>query len=392
MRRLGVVTAAVAAILGVGQVAAVADDTVTVHGTEFPDLRSAQLTLVGCESLYDRSTEFLQPYVSRGPGRPALGTRSLKYDLAGGNAIGTLSYVESMADTSVAGLQVYSRPGAQGVAYAGFQSPDAEGHDLWVGRAPLTAVGSWQRVDATSLSYTWTELDMRTGRPTGATAPAAPVADFAAAHGGDGAGFYMVGFGCDGAPFYLDGWRIGAPGTTTTYDLEGLTTRLTMGGSTHSVEPGEEVTLRGSVRDGAGKRLVRGTMVLEAKPAGGAGFLPVRVVDAASSDPAVTVTPTESTVYRWRFADRPLATGSVSEEFRVDVRQPEPDPAPSPDPGPTPPAPGPSSPEPTTPEPSTPGPPPTATPDEPTPTPPPPAVPPGPETTPGTTLEPTPAP
>ena len=63
-------------------------------------------------------------------------------------------------------------------------------------------------------------------------------------------------------------------------------------------------------------------MILEAKPVGAASFLPVRVVDAAATDPSVTVAPTESTIYRWRFADRPLATGSVSSEFRVDVRQP----------------------------------------------------------------------
>ncbi len=321
-RQIGVVLATAVAMVGVGQLPALADDTVTVHGTDFPDQRAAQLTLVGCESLYQRSTEILQPYISRGPGRPALGSRSLKYDLAGGNAIGTLSYVDSMAGTTAAGLQIYARPGAQGVAYAGFQSSDADGYQLWVGRSSLSAAGSWQQIDATALSYTWAEFDMQTGAPTGETAETATVAGFAAVHGGDGAGFYMVGFGCDGAPFYMDGWRVGAPGTTTTYDLEALTSHLTMNGSTHSVDPGDEVTIRGSVRDGTGRRLVRGTMILEAKPVGAASFLPVRVVDAASTDPSVTVAPEESTIYRWRFADRPLATGSVSKEFRVDVTQP----------------------------------------------------------------------
>jgi hypothetical protein len=227
-----------------------------------------------------------------------------------------------MAGTTAAGLQIYARPGAQGVAYAGYQSPDADGYTLWVGQSSLSAVGSWQQIDATALSYTWAEFDMQSGAPTGETAETATVAGFAAGHGGDGAGFYMVGFGCDGAPFYMDGWRVGAPGTTTTYDLEALTSHLTMNGSTHSVDPGDEVTIRGSVRDGTGRRLVRGTMILEAKPVGAASFLPVRVVDAASTDPSVTVAPEESTIYRWRFADRPLATGSVSSEFRVDVRQP----------------------------------------------------------------------
>ena len=77
-RQLGVVLATSVAMVGLGQLPALADDTVTVHGTAFPDQRAAQLTLVGCESLYQRSPEFLQPYISRGPGRPALGTRSLK--------------------------------------------------------------------------------------------------------------------------------------------------------------------------------------------------------------------------------------------------------------------------------------------------------------------------
>ncbi len=220
MRRLGVVLATAFAVTGLGQLPALADDTVTVHGIYFPDQRAAQLTLVGCESLYARSTEFLQPYISR---NTRLGTRSLKYDLAGGNAIGTLSYVDSMADTTVAGLQYDSDPGAQGVAYAGFQRKDADGYELWIGRASLVSAGGWQPVDATSLTYTWAEFDMQTSQPTGETATApATVADFAEANGGDGAGFYMVGFGCDGSPFRMDGWRVGEPGSTTTYDLEGL--------------------------------------------------------------------------------------------------------------------------------------------------------------------------
>jgi hypothetical protein len=364
------VVATAFAVVGGSQLPALADDTVTVHGTAFPDLREAQLTLVGCESLYERSTEFLQPYISR---HTRLGTRSLKYDLAGGNAIGTLSYVDSMTETSVAGLQVYSRPGAQGVAYAGYQSPDAEGYDLWVGRASLMSNGGWQSMGATTLTYTWEQFDMRTGRPTGESADApATVPDFAEGHGGDGAGFYMVGFGCDGAPFYMDGWQVGAPGTTTTYDLEALTTHLTMNGTAHAIDAGDEVTINGSVRDGSDRRLRAGTMILEAKPVGGGSFLPVQVVDAAATDPSITVAPTESTVYRWRFVDRPLATASVSEQFRVDVAEAEGEGEPEkntpPERNRTPDAPQSTEPaeEPTE-EPSTPTPPPVTTTPEPTP-------------------------
>lgn len=359
MHRIGLVIATAVAIGGLGHASAVADDTVTVRGTAFPDPRAAQVTLVGCESLYDRTTEFLQPYISR---HTRLGTRSLKYDLAGGNALGTLSYVDSMRDTTVAGLDYFSRPGATGVAYAGFQRPDAEGHELWIGRAELTSAGGWQPVDATALTYSWAEFDMQTGQATGRTATApATVAAFAAANGGDGAGFYMVGFGCDGHPFFLDGWRIGAPGATTTYDIEALTTELTIGASSRAVDAGQPVTIDGTLRDGTGARLVRGTMILEAKAAGDRAFRTVEVVDAAAADPRVTVHPTEPTVYRWRFADRPLATASVSAEVRVDVRR-----APTPQP----PTPQPSTPtgQPEQPQQSTPPPAPSPTPpaDEPT--------------------------
>lgn len=312
------------AIAGLCGAPATADSGVTVRGDDFPASRTAQLSMVGCDSLYTRSNEPLQPYVSRGVGAPAasaMGQRSLKYDLAGGNAVGALYYVDSMLATSTASLAAAAPAGATGVAYAGYQDPRAGGSTrLWIGRAPLSGTGAWQTVDATRLSYTWTQYDMRTMRSTGAKAsgPASPAA-FAAANGGDGAGFYTIGFGCDGQPFHLDAWRVGKPGAVTTYDLEGLTTSTSIAGSGRQVAAGKPVTVTGALSDGAGAVVPRGTLILEARPAQGGAFSPVQVADAADGTAETTVSPVESTVYRWRFADRPLATGSTSAEFRIDV-------------------------------------------------------------------------
>jgi hypothetical protein len=302
---------------------AVADSQVTVRGVGFPPGKQAQLSMVGCASLYDRSDEPLAPFIGRGPGRAPLGTRSLGYDLAGGNAVGSLHYVLSMVDTTVVELAVHAENGAEGVAYAGYQEPqDAGTADVWIGRAAVSApAGAWARVQATDLTYTWTKYDMVTHEvvETSESAAEATVPELAATHGGDGAGFYTIGFGCDGARFSMDAWRIGSSGDVTSYDLEGLTTATAIAGSTTRVEAGREVTLTGRVRLGMGDRLQRGTLMLEARPVVGGEFEVIEVLDAAATDPSVVVRPSTSTVYRWRFADRPLAEGSVSSPFVVTV-------------------------------------------------------------------------
>lgn len=322
--------------------------TIVVRGAAFPDERAAQLSFVGCSDLYDRSSEAIQPYLALGPGTAPLGERSVGYDLGGGNAIGSLNYVNSMAATTVAGLSVYAGDGAAGagaagVAYAGYQMPSDSGTSLvWLGRAALQASpGVWQQVDATTLTYAWTQYDMATGRPTpsqsatqdgtldatvdGTVGGAVDqgITDFMAGHGGDGPGFFTVGFGCDGNAFSMDAWRIGGPSGVTTYDLEGLTTVTTITGSpgsTDSIVAGDSAVIGGAVRDGAGNKLFRATMILEAKAFGSDDFTTVEVAEAAGAiDPSVTVAPTARTVYRWRFAARPLAEGSESAPFTIEV-------------------------------------------------------------------------
>ena len=143
----------------------------TVQGTAFPDPARANLSFVGCADLYQRTDEALAPTIGVGPGAAPSGTRSLGWDLAGGNAVGAMFPVDSMVRTT-ASLAVNSAGRATGVAYAGYQEPaDARTSLLWIGRSELvTPGGAWQTVDATTRVYTWAKYDM-TSRPAGRPRP-----------------------------------------------------------------------------------------------------------------------------------------------------------------------------------------------------------------------------
>ena len=323
MRRALIIVAGVVTAALLGAPAAYADSTVVVRGLDFP-AGLTQLSIAGCPGIFDRVAEPVPTCLSRGVDAPA-GSRSLKYDLAGGNAVGSQHAVASMAETSVAGLSVAAPQGSTGVAYAGYRAPEDWSTNLvWVGRADLHAApGGWQQVDVTGLTYTWTQYDLAAQQPVAphGEAPApATVPEFLAAHGGDGPGFYTVGFGCDGSPFKIDALRIGSPGAVTTYDLEGYTSTTAIVGSQNTVVAGQEVALGGILRDGYGAPLSHGLLVLEAQAPGGA-FEPVKgaAVPVAVGDPTVTVAPTAHTVYRWRFAGTLSVDGSVSPSFTVDV-------------------------------------------------------------------------
>jgi hypothetical protein len=310
--------AAVAAALSVSP--AHADSQVVVRGLSFPADSATKLSIVGCEGVYDRRPEPIATYLSRGG--PA-GTRSFKYDLAGGNAVGSQSSVRSMAATTTAGLTVYAPNGSAGVAYAGYQAPaDWSTKRFWVGRAGLTvAANDWQQIDATDLTYTWTQYDLGTMKPVARAGGAATVSAFLAAHGGDGPGFYATGFGCDGQPFKIDSLRSGSAGAVTTYDLEGFTSTAGISGSASTITAGESVTLSGVVRDQWARTLPHGLLVLEEQKTGTHRFVPVEGAAASldAGDPIVTVQPEANTVYRWSFAGTWSFDGSVSEPFSVDV-------------------------------------------------------------------------
>ncbi len=312
---------------------AYADDTVTVQGTAFPDPARAQLSMVGCDDLYQRADEALQPMIGPGPGAAPVGSRSLGFDLAGGNAVGALFTVDSMLSTSTASLAVNAVGRSTGVAYAGYQEPaDAGSSMLWLGRSALvTPGGAWQTIEATTRTYTWAKYDMNT-RQRLAEGPGVPmtVAGFATARGGDGPGVYTIGFGCDGAPFSMDAMRVGSPGAVTTYDIEGLRTMVTISAHTDDVHEGDEVTITGRLHTQTGDPVPHATMVLEQRRPGAAHWTPVLVADVGPGGARATVQPESRTLYRWRFVDRPLAEGSTSKPLLLDVLPPLPTGAPSP--------------------------------------------------------------
>jgi hypothetical protein len=307
-----------------------ADTTVTVQGTAFPDPARASLSFVGCADLYQRTDEPLAPTIGVGPGAAPSGTRSLGWDLAGGNAVGALFPVDSMLRTT-ASIAVNSVSRATGVAYAGYQEPaDAGTSLLWLGRSELvTPGGAWQTVDATTRTYTWAKYDMTSRQQVtpGAEAPTT-VAGFVAAHGGDGPGIYTIGFGCDGTPFSMDELRVGAPGDVTTYDVEGLRTLVSI-----SQEPdrsnGDEVTITGRLSTMTGDPIPHATMVLERRLPGSREWKPVAVADVERGGARATVDRGDRAFYRWRFVERPLAEGSASMALLLDVLPPLPTDSPS---------------------------------------------------------------
>ena len=255
----------------------------------------------------------------------AIGKRSLAFDPSGGNAVGVVGYVESMAATTVAGLAVHADGGATGVAYAGYQAPKDYGTTrMWIGRAAVSApAGSgWSTVDATGLGYAWTQYDMSTHQPV-AEAGSSGVPAFVQSMGGDGYGFYAVGFGCDGAAFNIDGWRIGQPGATATYDFEGYGSSTTISGPTDPVLPGRRVTLTGEATDDRGP-FAGARSVLQAKQSDDT-WETVAVATGAHLEATVRVT--ETTTYRWKVFSTPMVEGSASDPFTVRVAEPDEQPA-----------------------------------------------------------------
>jgi hypothetical protein len=292
---------------------------IVVTGTAMPPGNRAQMTVVGCDDIFQRGTTPLRPTVGLTPGAGGTGRRSLGFDTDGGTAVGVVSYVGSVAATTVAGLSVRAESGASGVAYVGYQAPSDAGTSLmWIGRLPLTAPASdvWQPTDdVPGMGFAWTQYDMATGEPVGGVVGTSGVPAFVQAMGGDGYGFYLVGFGCDGNPFNLDAWRIGTPSATTTYDFEGYAASVT-GGADATITNGDSATLTAQVTsDGAAPRLV-----LEERTEDGWAAAARQPKPGEST---VTVSPAATTTYRWKIYSTPMVEAikghDQSAEFTITV-------------------------------------------------------------------------
>ena len=158
--------AAAGAVLAGALTPAYADGTVAVQGTAFPTPTQATLSFVGCADLYQRTDEGLVPMIGVRPRRGTPGTRSMGWDLAGGNAVGVMFSVGSVA-LGVDGQhgralgRTSHRSGLRRLPGAGRRRDDAavarplgDGH----ARRGLATFEAATRV------YTWTKYDMASRR------------------------------------------------------------------------------------------------------------------------------------------------------------------------------------------------------------------------------------
>ena len=231
---VGVMAAAVAAVgtVALGSVVpAYADDTVTVQGTAFPTPRVPSSPWWAARISTSAPPRGLQPMVGLGPGAAPAGSRSLGFDLAGGNAVGALYAVGLDA------LDQHRQPGRERrrpehrSRLRRLPGAGRRRHLPALDR-PLRAGDAGRgladrRGDHPGLHVAKYDMTTRQRAADGLGVPTT-VADFAQAHGGDGPGVYTIGFGCDGTPFSMDAMRVGSRGAVTTYDVEGLRTMVTI--------------------------------------------------------------------------------------------------------------------------------------------------------------------
>ncbi|GAB2874829.1 hypothetical protein [Nocardioides pacificus] len=315
--------APVAAALGLALAAGPAagsDGVVTVPGLDFPD-SYVRLAYAGCDDYFSSGASAPLTRINRGPGPVPLGERSFGFELdQPGTVAGPAHRVDSLVDTTVAEVRVAAGGGARGAAYVWYAGGDLAEGQSWSGRAELSApAGGWTNVSAAGLSFAWTARDMATGAQVldGGTAT---VAEFTAAHGGDGPGWIVLGFGCGGTSFNIDGFRVGGAGGVTTYDFEGMVLSTAIEGPTQPVRAGQEVTISGATRDFRGQSTGQ-PMVLEARAAGTRAFVPVGepVQPGDDGTARVTLEPQETTDYRWRTDETEYAEGTLSAVLSVTV-------------------------------------------------------------------------
>jgi hypothetical protein len=327
VRRGALVTAAALAAVAAGSLpgaSAVGDATVTVRGVDLADLVRTKLNVVGCGSVFGRSGQPPRTAIGIAPDGPA-GKRSLALTTAAGDAAGPIGYASSLAGTPAPAMSVHALEPMTGVGYVGYQAPaDVGSNRMWVGRAELPVpAGQWTEVSLAGAAFSWIQYDMGTRQQLAGPSAPTPVAAFTGSQGGDGYGFYALGFGCEGREFNTDAWRIGAAGGTTTYDFDGYAASVT-GGVPATTAPGEPVRVSAQVvSDGPAPRLV-----LEQRNAEGEwGAAPDQPAPGASS---VAVRPTETTTYRWKIYSTPSVEAvkgrDETEPFTVTVTAPDPAP------------------------------------------------------------------
>lgn len=320
MRRIVLGTVSALALALLPATPAVADSTVVVYGLAFPGT-SVGVAAVDCSSSFTPLGQFPQLGIDRGPDTAPAGTRSMRFTFPSGPAVGGVGAdAANMGATTVVGVSLHTTSTATGAAYAVYQAPADNGTDLyWQGRVELSQPpGGWRTVDVGGATYSWGKYNATTGQLV-AGGGSATVAAFTAANG-NGDGYFVLGFGCNSQTVNLDAFRIGSPGSVTTYDLEAQKTKLAIAAPT-ATTAGTAVTVSGRLQaiptnDMAGQR-VR----LEAKAYGSSTYKFVgEDLSDASGRVSLKVKPTKQTYYRWRFVEIDSSLGSLSAPDLVRVR------------------------------------------------------------------------
>lgn len=332
MRRVLTLLTALATTLALSPVSpARADDTVVVHGFDFPskyeDFESAGFFGRNCDNPQQFMNEAAPLYIDYTDDVVPLGERMDGFDLSGGEALGPGGFTLTPS-TSVLEMRLKPEGGsATGLLLAAYFAPnDFDGY--WLGTSEIAEEGSeWRTVDGAGASYTWLRYENQTASFTPAGTDT--LAQFVTLHGGDGssetfAGAYLgILFGCNGNRFWFDGLRVGPPGDITTYDFEGITTVALADATKKTITAGQRTTLQGAP-DPDASRFASLELTLEARPFGQDGFSAVGT--ATSTDEGELVwaelnqRPKVRTDYRWVIADTAQIEGSVSDTVTVQVR------------------------------------------------------------------------
>ena len=283
--------------------------TLTGPATSNADL---YLTYVNCDNFFGPAAA-PQSRLNLGPFNAPIGRRSLGLvPSAPGTATGPFARFDSLAAVD----STLSAAGSSGVSYIWTVNADSVPGTAWSGRAVINpADGAWTPVNAASLSYEWTLVNLSTHAPVGAGGQATP-GDFAATHG-DGSGFVVTGFGCDGQSFNIDAMSSGG----VTYDFEGISLQTGIAKTTEQVRQDGTIEITGTVRDGSG-RITGDPLVLESRKPGGEWAAVGDRVFADATGVARTVAPvTETTEFRWHRPESQYADEGWSEAITITVAE-----------------------------------------------------------------------
>lgn len=320
MRRIVLGTVSALALALLPATPAVADNTVVVYGLAFPS-SSAGVAAVDCSNSFSPLNSAPQLGIDRGPETPPAGTRSMRFSFPGGPAAGGLyADAANMSATTVVGVSLHTNATATGAAYAVYQAPADNGTNLyWQGRVELSQPpGGWRTVDVGGATYSWGKYNTTTGQLV-AGGGTGTVAAFTAANG-NGDGYFVLGFGCNTQTVNLDAFRIGSPGSVTTYDLEAQKTKIAISAPTVTTA-GTAVTVRGRLQAIPTNDMEHQEVRLEAKAYGSSTYKFVGSdFSDASGRVSVTIKPTKQTSYRWRFLGIDSSLGSLSAPGLVRVK------------------------------------------------------------------------